>query len=222
MNRSTANTRRISSSRSSRPRRSSGAAAAGPLPCWTFSWWPLPCWPWVTNVPQRRQRQAVPPAVGAISRSLSSGSSGAYVTCPLRAQPNRLQSTTAPLPHSPPTRSGAAALRYTGVSRRPPPCSAPMGEGDGQAEMTDHKIPSRGQTATFSVNGVKRGDGMLLLYPDELTVVNTRSIGTWVYVLVPAIYLAVHFYLFHRIGWGIVAIWYAAGWWVWQALGRRL
>jgi hypothetical protein len=63
---------------------------------------------------------------------------------------------------------------------------------------------------------------MLLLYPDELTVVNTRSIGTWVYVLVPAIYLAVHFYLFHTIGWGLVAIWYAAGWWVWQALGRRL
>jgi hypothetical protein len=88
--------------------------------------------------------------------------------------------------------------------------------------MTDRKIPSRGQTATFSVNGVKRGDSMLLLYPDELTVVNTRSIGTWVYVLVPAIYLAVHFYLFHTIGWGLVAIWYAAGWWVWQALGRRL
>ena len=88
--------------------------------------------------------------------------------------------------------------------------------------MTDRKIPSRGQTATFSVNGVKRGDGMLLLYPDELTVVNTRSIGTWVYVLVPAIYLAVHFYLFHTIGWGVVAIWYAAGWWVWQGMGRRL
>ena len=68
--------------------------------------------------------------------------------------------------------------------------------------MTDRKIASRGQTATFSVNGVKRGDGMLLLYPDELTVVITRSIGTWVYVLVPAIYLAVHFYLFDTIGWG--------------------
>ena len=88
--------------------------------------------------------------------------------------------------------------------------------------MTDRKVPSRGQTATFSVNGVKRGDGMLLLYPDELTVVNTRSIGTWVYVLVPAIYLAVHFYLFHTIGWGFLAVWYAAGWWVWQGMGRRL
>src|SRR5439155_1184042 len=80
----------------------------------------------------------------------------------------------------------------------------------------------RSQTATFSVNRAKRGDGMLLLYPDELTVVNTRSIGTWVYVSVPAAYLAVHFYLFHTIGWGLVAIWYAAGWWIWQALSRRL
>ena len=87
--------------------------------------------------------------------------------------------------------------------------------------MTDSKIPIRGQSATFSVNGAKRGDGMLLLYPDELTAVNTRSIGTWVYVLVPAIYLAVHFSLFHTIGWGLVAIWYAAGWWVWQALGQE-
>jgi hypothetical protein len=67
----------VNSSRSSRPQRSSGAAAAGPLPCWTFPWWPFPCWPWVTNVPQRRQRQAVPPAVEAISRSRRSGSSGA-------------------------------------------------------------------------------------------------------------------------------------------------
>ena len=63
---------------------------------------------------------------------------------------------------------------------------------------------------------------MLLLYPDELSVVITRSIATWVYVLVPAIYLAAHFYLFHTIGWGLVAIWYAAGWWVCQTLGRRL
>jgi hypothetical protein len=95
--------------------------------------------------------------------------------------------------------------------QRRPPVLCAVGEGDGQAEMTDRNIPSRGQTATFSVNGVKRGDGMLLLYPDELTVVNTRSIGTCVYVLVPAIYLAVHFYLFHTIGWGFLAVWYAAG-----------
>ena len=31
------------------------------------------------------------------------------------------------------------------------------------------EIPIRGQAATFFVNGAKRGDGMLLLYPDQLT-----------------------------------------------------
>jgi len=38
---------------------------------------PLLCCPSVTNAPQRRHRQAVPPAAGAISRSRSPGSSGA-------------------------------------------------------------------------------------------------------------------------------------------------
>jgi len=61
--------------------------------------------------------------------------------------------------------------------------------------MTDDKIPIRGQSATFSVNGAKQGDAVLLLYPNELTAVRTRSIGNWVYVGVPAIYLGVH-YLF--------------------------
>ena len=28
------------------------------------------------------------------------------------------------------------------------------------------KIPAQGETATFFVNGSKRGEGMLLLYPD--------------------------------------------------------
>ena len=61
----------------------------------------------------------------------------------------------------------------------------------------------------------------MLLYPDELTAVTTRSIGTRVYVLVPAVSLAVWFSLFHTIGWALVSIWYVAGWWAWQALARR-
>jgi hypothetical protein len=88
--------------------------------------------------------------------------------------------------------------------------------------MTDSKIPIRGQSATFSVNGAKQGDAVLLLYPNELTAVRTRSIGNWVYVGVPAIYLGVHYLFFHTIGFGPVAIWYVAGWWAWQALARRL
>ena len=88
--------------------------------------------------------------------------------------------------------------------------------------MTDRKIPIRGQTATFSVNGAKRGDGMLLLYPDELTVVThqvDRNLGLrWRASHLPGR----SFYLFHTIGFGPVAIWYVAGWWAWQALARRL
>ena len=39
----------------------------------------------------------------------------------------------------------------------------------GRTEMPDSQTPIRGQSATFSVNGAKRGDAVLLLYPDELT-----------------------------------------------------
>src|SRR6266516_358921 len=88
--------------------------------------------------------------------------------------------------------------------------------------MTDRQTPIRGQSATFSVNGAKQGDAVLLLYPNELTAVRTRSIGNWVYVGVPAIYLGVHYLFFHTIGFGPVAIWYVAGWWAWQALARWL
>ena len=87
--------------------------------------------------------------------------------------------------------------------------------------MTDRKTPTRGQSATIFVNGAKRGVGMLLLYPDELAAVIIRSIATWIYVGVPAVYLAVWFLLFHKIGTGLVAIWYVAAWWVWQGLSRR-
>jgi hypothetical protein len=87
--------------------------------------------------------------------------------------------------------------------------------------MTDRKIAIRGQSGTLFVNGAKRGEGMLLLYPDELTAVITGSVGTWIYVGVPAVYLAVWFFLFHTIGWGILAIWYVVAWWAWQTLDKR-
>lgn len=87
--------------------------------------------------------------------------------------------------------------------------------------MTDHKSPIRGQTATFFVKGTRQRDCVVLLYPDKLTVVRVRSIGTWVYVGVPAVYLAVWFLLFHKLGMAFVALWYVAGWWIWQAVARR-
>ena len=76
--------------------------------------------------------------------------------------------------------------------------------------MAERKIPIHGQTATFFVNGAKRGDGMLLLYPDQLTAVITGSVRTWIYVGVPAVYLAIWFLAFHTIGFGPLAVWYLA------------
>jgi hypothetical protein len=87
--------------------------------------------------------------------------------------------------------------------------------------MTDRKTPTRGQSATIFVNGTKRGEGMLLLYPDELAAVIIGSIAPWIYIGVPAAYLAVWYLAFHKIGTGLVAIWYVAGWWIWQGLSRR-
>jgi|SRR6185437_4506463 len=83
------------------------------------------------------------------------------------------------------------------------------------------KIPAQGETATFFVNGSKRGEGMLLLYPDELTAVTITTFGTWVYLGVPAVYAAVAYFVFHTIGWGLLAIWFATGWWVFQNLDKR-
>src|SRR5579859_5979986 len=90
-------------------------------------------------------------------------------------------------------------------------------KGTGMA-MTERKIRIRGQRATFFVNGAKRGDGMLLLYPDKLTAVVTRSVRPWICAGLPAVYLAVWYLVFHTIEWGILALWYMPAWWVWQAV----
>jgi hypothetical protein len=108
--------------------------------------------------------------------------------------------------------------RYMYQCRHPALCA--VGE-EMETEMPDSQTPIRGQATTFSVNGAKRGDAVLLLYPDELTAVTIRSIGTWVYASVPAVYLVVWYFVFHTIGWAFVSIWFLAGWWAWQALARR-
>lgn len=87
--------------------------------------------------------------------------------------------------------------------------------------MPDSQKPSHGQSATFFVNGAKQREGMLLLYPDKLIAVKTGSVRAWIYVLVPAVYLAVYYALYHTIGWGPLAIWYLAGWWAWQAIDKK-
>jgi hypothetical protein len=86
--------------------------------------------------------------------------------------------------------------------------------------MTESKIPARGETATFFVNGSKRGEGMLLLYPGELAAVTIMTSGTWVYLGVPAAYAAVTYFVLHTIGWALVSIWLATGWRAFQSLDR--
>ena len=83
------------------------------------------------------------------------------------------------------------------------------------------KIPAQGETATFFVNGSKRGEGMLLLYPDELTAVTIMTFGTWIYLGVPAVYAALAYFVFHTIGWALVSIWLVTGWWAFQNLDKR-
>ena len=78
--------------------------------------------------------------------------------------------------------------------------------------MTDRGNPIHSQSATFFVSGSKRGQVVLLLYPDELTAVNA-SAGTWGYLAGPALFLAITVPLLHTIGWlGISATSLAGGW----------
>jgi hypothetical protein len=67
-------------------------------------------------------------------------------------------------------------------------------------EVTDRRNPTHSQSATFYIDGTKRGQGALLLYPDELAAVSTPT-GTWGYLAGPALFLAVTIPLFHTIGW---------------------
>ena len=82
------------------------------------------------------------------------------------------------------------------------------------------KIPAQGETATFFVNGSKRGEGMLMLYPDKLIAVVIMTFGTWIYLGGAVAYAAVAYFVLHAIGWGIIAIWLVAGWWVFQSLDK--
>ena len=86
--------------------------------------------------------------------------------------------------------------------------------------MTESKIPAQGETATFFVNGSKRGEGMLMLYPDKLIAVVIMTFGTWIYLGGAVAYAAVAYFVLHAIGWGIIAIWLVAGWWVFQSLDK--
>jgi hypothetical protein len=86
--------------------------------------------------------------------------------------------------------------------------------------VTDRGKPIHSQSATFYVSGSKRGQGMLLLYPDELAAVTTPT-GTWGYLAGPALFLAVTIPLFHTIGWQGIFATSLVGGWAGEALARR-
>ncbi len=86
--------------------------------------------------------------------------------------------------------------------------------------MTDRGNPIHSQAATFYVSGSKRGQGVLLLYPDELAAVTTPA-GTWGYLAGPALFLAVTIPLFHTIGWLGISATSLVGGWAGEALARR-
>ena len=86
--------------------------------------------------------------------------------------------------------------------------------------MTDRRNPTHSQSATFYIDGTKRGQGALLLYPDELAAVTTPT-GTWGYLAGPALFLAVTIPLFHTIGWPGITATSLVGGWIGEVLTRR-
>lgn len=86
--------------------------------------------------------------------------------------------------------------------------------------MTDRGNPIHSQSATFYVSGSKRGQGVLLRYPDELAAVTTPP-GTWGYLAGPALFLAITVPLFHTIGWLGISATSLIGGWAGEALARR-
>jgi hypothetical protein len=86
--------------------------------------------------------------------------------------------------------------------------------------VTDRRNPIHSQSATFYIDGTKRGQGALLLYPDELAAVITPT-GAWGYLAGPALFLAITIPLFHTIGWPGIAATSLFGGWIGEALTRR-
>jgi hypothetical protein len=86
--------------------------------------------------------------------------------------------------------------------------------------VTDRRNPIHSQSATFYVDGTRRGQGALLLYPNELAAVITPT-GTWGYLAGPALFLTITIPLFHTIGWLGISATSLAGGWAGEALTRR-
>ena len=85
--------------------------------------------------------------------------------------------------------------------------------------MSDSEIPIRRQTARFLVGGARRGQGVLLLYPDKLAAVISRA-AAWGY-FVGSITLVVTAYpLVHQLGALGGFIGAGVGGWIGDAIGK--
>ncbi len=87
--------------------------------------------------------------------------------------------------------------------------------------MTHSVAPIRSQPTWFRVGRAGRRQGIVLLYPDKLAVVNSWA-ELWGTVLGPFVFVAVSHLLFHDIGALAPAVGCPAGGWFGQGIGKRL
>jgi hypothetical protein len=87
--------------------------------------------------------------------------------------------------------------------------------------MTDSVAPIQSQPAWFRVGGAGRRQGIVLLYPDKLAVVNSWA-ELWGSVFGPFVLVAFSHLLFHDVGALAPAVGIPAGGWIGQGIGKRL
>ena len=76
--------------------------------------------------------------------------------------------------------------------------------------MTDSATPIQSQSARLFTGGPRKKHGVILLYPDELTIV-AISTDTWAYILGPGAWICLLLPTFHTIGWLAVFLGFLAG-----------
>jgi hypothetical protein len=72
------------------------------------------------------------------------------------------------------------------------------------------RTPIQSQSARLLASGAKKRHGVILLYPDELTIV-AISTDTWAYILGPGVWICFLLPTFHTIGWLAVFLGFLAG-----------
>jgi hypothetical protein len=87
--------------------------------------------------------------------------------------------------------------------------------------MTDSVAPIRRQATWFRVGRAGRRQGIVLLYPDKLAVVNSWA-ELWGTILGPLVLVALSHLFFHDVGAVAPAVGIPVGGWLGQGIGKRL